>query len=213
MGLIETYAECEYQTDKGWCHSYIEYYDELFGHLQHEPITFVEIGMEFGQSALLWSDFFTEADILMLDLVPHCPPELRSRLIARENLTIMDDNMNAAKFEIFGMIQGWLGKDRKIDILIDDGSHLVDHQAFTIEHWIDWVNPGGLIVIEDIQDSYPYGGPHVRPRLTQACQNRSDRIESWEFVDRSKIEARPGANYGDFNGGRYDDILLVVKVK
>ena len=45
-------------------------------------------------------------------------------------------------------------KFHKLDIIIDDGSHFVDHQFTSFEYLFNYLNDGGVYIIEDIQGSY-----------------------------------------------------------
>jgi len=40
------------------------------------------------------------------------------------------------------------------DIIIDDGSHIPEHQIRTFVHLFPYVSPGGLYILEDIETSY-----------------------------------------------------------
>lgn len=45
-------------------------------------------------------------------------------------------------------------KFNQLDIIIDDGSHFVDHQLISFEYLFKYLNDGGVYIIEDIQGSY-----------------------------------------------------------
>ena len=42
----------------------------------------------------------------------------------------------------------------KFDVILDDGSHVPEHQILTINKLWDLVKPGGVYIIEDIETSY-----------------------------------------------------------
>ncbi|MDA9821055.1 hypothetical protein N9C56_00790 [Paracoccaceae bacterium] len=42
----------------------------------------------------------------------------------------------------------------KFDVILDDGSHVPEHQILTINKLWDLVEPGGIYIIEDIKTSY-----------------------------------------------------------
>jgi hypothetical protein len=54
----------------------------------------------------------------------------------------------------------FLKDDPKFDIIIDDGSHMMDHQIVTLNRLFRHLNDGGIYVIEDVCTSYwpAYGG-------------------------------------------------------
>jgi hypothetical protein len=53
-----------------------------------------------------------------------------------------------------------LKDDPKFDIIIDDGSHIMDHQIVTLNRLFKHLNDGGIYIIEDVCTSYwsNYGG-------------------------------------------------------
>jgi hypothetical protein len=62
IGLLEG-------TDKGsTTHGYPRHYDRILGHLRHEPITLLEIGIFPGASLRMWSRYFDVATIVGADI-------------------------------------------------------------------------------------------------------------------------------------------------
>ena len=50
----------------------------------------------------------------------------------------------------------WLAlvQDNRYDIIIDDGSHVPQHQITSLACLLPALNPGGLYIIENVETSY-----------------------------------------------------------
>jgi hypothetical protein len=60
-------------TDKGsTAHGHLRHSDRILGHLRHEPITPLEIGIFRGASLRMWSRYFDVATIVGADINPDC---------------------------------------------------------------------------------------------------------------------------------------------
>lgn len=183
MNLKELMAKNGYTTDKDTTHSYLEPYDELFARYQHQPVKLLEIGNNGGESIKLWDDYFDNVEITGLEInVVEPLQELNKR--DNVNIHMGVDAYADATFERFR------DSGVKYDIIIDDGSHLPNHQAYALARWIDLLTDDGLMVVEDIQD-YRYIEQlvdFVKPELSNYIK----------IYDRRSIK------------GRFDDILIVV---
>jgi len=69
------------------------------------------------------------------------------------------------------------------DIVIDDGSHISQHQIKTFEYcFIHCVKPGGLYIVEDLQTSF-YGPPHwgSTPQAQDARQTMAQYLSDLQL--------------------------------
>ncbi len=129
--------------DKGTLHNYIETYDKLFGPFRQKPISLLEIGVEQGHSLRMWRDYFPEARITGIDIKR-----------PKQDITgcwfhICDQSNPESLEETF--------KDTEFDIIIDDGSHVLEHQIISRECLFKKLKKGGLYIIEDdFRDSGRY---------------------------------------------------------
>lgn len=168
-------------TDKDTGHSYIDVYDQHFGPVKDTVRHVLELGVCHGGSLLLWHEYFQHAEITGVDIsFAHSAPALRTT--KRIRLVHAD----AYKRELVEK----LGKDRKFDIIIDDGPHTLQSMEFVAAHYSALLAPKGILVIEDIQDigwvefivkAFP---PHLRPFV--------------RVFDRRAVKQR------------YDDILVML---
>jgi hypothetical protein len=60
-----------------------------------------------------------------------------------------------------GLVEGVDWSQQGWDIIIDDGSHLPEHQLVSFTALFPFVRPGGVYVIEDIETSY-FDGPSAK---------------------------------------------------
>lgn len=125
-------------TDKGTIHDYLTIYEFLFVPYRDKTINLFEVGYAGGGSAILWNEYFLYANIRSIDnfnLVPQPTKErIRLDLIDIHNLTVN-------YFDDF-----------QPDIIIDDGSHYLQDQLFAVQLLYPILKPGGILVVEDIQD-------------------------------------------------------------
>jgi hypothetical protein len=139
------------------CHHYFEIYDRHFSKYRGTNPVIVEIGVATGGSLEMWNHYFNgECTIYGIDINPNCK-QIES---AFSNVKIFigdqnDDNfLNSIKVQI-----------PKIDILIDDGSHVNSHIIKTFEYLYPNITLGGTYLMEDLCTSYwnEYGGGLQRP--------------------------------------------------
>ena len=174
-----------YGTDKDDGHSYIEAYDELFARFKDvEKLNILELGNHHGGSLRLWNEFFTNANIIGIEVDTRKGLRYFDDI---DNVTVYE-NTSAISFDTIRMIEGL---DIKFDIIIDDASHLPAHQSFSCQFWSRFLKEDGVLVIEDIQD-------------IQHCET----VTQWlpPNFDFKVIDLRE-------NKGRFDDILIVAGAK
>lgn len=128
-------------TDKDTTHSYIDVYQELFSPIKDSVEKVLEIGVQTGQSILLWKSYFENAVVYGLDVSP-IPPiltKIKDIICIRENA--YDTNFINKNFV-----------NEMFDIIIDDGPHTLDSMLFFAKHYTPLLKKGGIIVIEDVQN-------------------------------------------------------------
>lgn len=123
-------------------HDYLKHYWCHFLDLRNSVRCLVEIGVQDGHSLYMWRDFFPSATIHGIDFDPACRHHEGDRI--RIHIGDQSDPEFLAALQNGGAI------DCAPNIIIDDGSHVADHQILTFETWFPWVKPGGCYVIEDI---------------------------------------------------------------
>lgn len=174
--LVELHQQHQFTTDKNTVHSYLPYYDELLGKFAGKPVNLLEIGIFVGGSILLWKNYFApESTIIGMDVYLGGINEDYTRM---DNVSIIYKDINSCNESFL--------KPLMFDVIVDDGSHYLAHQLHTFRTFKNRLNPGGVLIIEDIQP---------------------DSLQT--FVELSKIE--PKSKIVDLRHikNREDDLLFV----
>lgn len=130
----------EIGSDKLSVHSYGDMYTKILGRFRYTHARLLEIGVMTGASLHGWRRFLgpfcsIEGIDINLDRVRHFDGKI----------TRCDGTDLSELSELEDWRSGW-------DIIIDDGSHLLADQIKSFELLFPKLNPGGIYVIEDIQD-------------------------------------------------------------
>lgn len=123
--------------------SYLDIYDHLFQSLRLDVKNFVEVGVLNGSSLKMWKEYFPNAQIHGIDINPKCKQYEEDRI----KIYIGDQNDDQFLSRISKEIP-------EIDIFLDDGSHITQHQIKTFDYLFNNVKKGGFFAIEDLRNSY-----------------------------------------------------------
>lgn len=173
-------------TDKATWHSYDGLYEEKLSQYIDKEVSLLEIGVQYGGSALLWHDFLPLSKLVFIDVRDQVHPNIWTNMDKnRYDYHIMD------AFNEQSVNQLKLQYPEGFDIIIEDGPHTLESQIFTIKNYVPLLKEGGILIIEDIQN-FEYG-----KTLIDSIGDLEHK--SIEFVDLRHIK------------NRYDDLLIVVK--
>lgn len=141
--IANTLEHCN--TDKNEKHNYLPIYEKTFEPLRDEEIIILEFGIKDAKSQFLWAEYFSRARIIAYDINPKCVA------IANANSAKYGYG-NRISFYEHNAIDVQLSEripNNFIDIIIDDGSHLVgDIFRSYYMYWCK-VKTGGYYYIED----------------------------------------------------------------
>jgi hypothetical protein len=174
-------------------HVYGYTYGNIFWKLKYRPIKILEIGIGGydrwlgGESLIAWQAYFPFAKIVACDIQPkQSLNTFRTKIYKFDQSLQQDINMLCAQ-------------ETSFDIIIDDGSHLSQHQIFTFENLYHYVKEGGVYVIEDIQTSYwsfdEWDGANVNdPGFEKTCVgyflNLAKYLNYNEFTDIERVDKK-----------------------
>jgi methyltransferase family protein len=131
-------------TDKSSIyHNYLEFYETFFDPLRNLPLTLLEIGVLQGASLKTWEEYFPKAKIVGVDIVP----ETRRHAGGRVSIELADQS-NIEDLTRLSLKHG------PFDIVIEDGSHMWEHQITSLRTLFPFVKNGGLYIVEDLQTNY-----------------------------------------------------------
>lgn len=125
---------------------YLDEYDRLFQPYRNQPVRLLEIGIQNGGSLEVWSKYFAQAEALIgCDINPDCA-QLQYE-DQRIHVIVGDANAAASRQAVQAITP-------KLDLLIDDGSHVSGDIIESFLHYFPMLEDGGLYVAEDLHCSY-----------------------------------------------------------
>jgi cephalosporin hydroxylase len=134
------------RTDKDTTHSYLNLYDKLLSNKKETAKNILEIGIHQGGSIKLWGDYFTNAIVYGLDVMPiHNVWEQ----IKNKNNIILHTSTDAYDEEYFNYTL--LKKNIKFDMVLDDGPHTLESMKKFIKLYSQLLTDDGILIIEDVQ--------------------------------------------------------------
>lgn len=179
--------------------TFLRTYDILLSKYRNTEVSLVEVGVGQGGSLLLWKNYLgLKASIYGIDI--------RSPII--EEAQIKEFAADQGNREELKHVASLIPK---IDILIDDGSHLCSHQINTFEEMFPYVSMGGLYVCEDLHTSYrnDYEGGYKKPgSFIEYCK---DLIDSLHFRLDTRITDNALTRMIDYMIF-YSSMLVIKKV-
>ena len=134
------------RTDKDTTHSYLDLYDKLLLKRKETSFNILEIGIYYGGSIKLWGDYFTNATIYGLDIMPI--DYVWNGIRDKKNI-ILHTSTDAYDEEYFNYTL--LQKNIKFDMILDDGPHTLESMKTFIKLYSQLLTDDGILIIEDVQ--------------------------------------------------------------
>ena len=147
--LLEIFADNKSEEVHKW-HHYIPIYDRYFSRFRGRKIRFLELGVSKGGSLQMWRKYFgDEAIIFGIDINKDCAIFNGKAGQVRIGSQADPEFLDSVVQEMGG-----------VDIVLDDGSHQMNHIKTSLLHLFPKINYGGIYLIEDLHTSYwkNYGG-------------------------------------------------------
>lgn len=181
--LLDKYGsrDCSYGTDKNTTHSYGPVYEEIFSSYKNTASSILEVGFASGISLQVYSEYFVNANIYGIDIVDICMKSVKSN--NRVHMVFGDATLPS-------IINHF---NKKYDIIIEDGSHMLNHQICHFRDYSDFVLEGGYYIIEDV------AGQNMDVLKTTLQPLAISKGFSLEIRDLRHIK------------NRFDDILFIFK--
>lgn len=130
-------------TDKGFWHGYAEFYEQILVGRRFEAI--LEFGVFKGNSIRFWMEKYPNSRIVgadWLEVQPSWPCADRVEYVKVDQ---------GDELQVSALFRG----RRTFDLIIEDGSHIPQHQATCLAQGISHLTPGGIYILEDIHTSMP----------------------------------------------------------
>lgn len=171
-------------------HNYLPYYWMHFRDIRHQVKKVCEIGLQNDFSIKMWEEFFPNATIYGIDIDPNCKKFEGDR----RQVFIGDQSDKTFLNNFVDEIGGGL------DIVIDDGSHIVQHQLDSFEILFPAMSRHGIYAMEDT------GGPvgDYENFTVNSLQKLAENVlywpEGYRPEDWSYLSSFPeSANWADRN--------------
>lgn len=179
-------------TDKNECHSYCDFYEKELTSYQDKTLNILEVGTNYGCSAIMWHDFFPNSKLLLLDIQETINPKAwnimdESRFIYANCDAYLDSSAN----EVENLVPDGF------DIIFEDGPHTLESQLKFLDLYLPMLKQNGSIYIEDIQEFEHFD--ILEKHLKQLTSDDSDFEYESKNIDLREIK------------NRYDDLIFVVK--
>jgi hypothetical protein len=193
MSLIQLVDDTK--TDKNTLHSYLELYEKLLSPKKDTAKNVLEIGigpvkLQNGGSIKLWKDYFTNATVYGLDIIPK---ECVLDELVNDERVVLFTSTNAYD-EIF-FNENILKTNLKFDFMLDDGPHTLESMKTFIRLYSKVMTDDGILIIEDVQsiDWWPilyrevpqHLKKFVKPYDLRKNKNRYDDIVF--TIDKSSV--------------------------
>jgi len=185
LNLIESIRNtgiCD--TDKGSSHTYTGMYEEILSQYKNKDCTLLEIGVQSGGSALLWSKYLPNAKLSFSDI-----DQLNQMVIDMIGDKCIFHLGDAYSDYGFNAIKS--ARPDGFDVIIDDGPHTLQSMIECIRRYLPIVKKEGYLIIEDVQDIH-------------WCDILQNEVP---LEYRKNIEIVDTRNFKN----RYDDIVFIIK--
>jgi len=153
-------------------HHYIPLYDKYFGSFRNRQIRFLEIGVSKGGSLQMWRKYFGDQAIIFgIDINPECNKYNGHSAQVRIGSQADENFLMSVVSEMGG-----------IDVVLDDGSHRMEHIEASLKILFPKLNNSGIYLIEDLHTSYwkNYGGGFdKKSNFFNTIRNLIDDIHHW----------------------------------
>lgn len=171
--------------------NYVDVYQAYFSVFRNDPITILEVGLgvpgpewdskivhggnsQGGASLKMWYEFFPNAVIYGADIND-------AKFLGCDRIKTFKVDQGSA--ESLSAFKDLLGTTR-FDIIIDDASHIADHQQLTLALFFPLLQKGGLYFVEDLNDR---GFENTRTGKHGSDTAISTRKIFYEYIKSGKI--------------------------
>ena len=132
-------------------HPYTPVYDMFFRQLRAKSTLKIgEIGVLNGASIRMWQDYFVNPQLDAFDI----NEEYLKKVAGMNNVNCYKVDAGESR-GLRSSLQEACSSGRKYDILLEDASHRLEHQLIFLRDALDFIAPGGVLVIEDIFREIP----------------------------------------------------------
>ena len=200
MNLWQDFLTNDGKIIHKWVH-YFPIYEKHFEWYRNKSLTFLEIGAFKGGSLQMWQRYFGPlAKIVGIDIQEKCKDHEQPGIYVR-----IGDQSDE------GFLQSVIDEFGVPDIVLDDGSHQMNHINASFQFLYPKLPKNGIYVVEDLHTAYweEYGGG---PEKAESFVNRAKK-----FIDSLNADHSRGAIPVDFITRQtfsinfYDSVIVFEK--
>ncbi len=181
-------------------HHYLDIYERYLSAYRGRPFFFLEIGVMDGGSLEMWRRYFgQEATIVGIDIDPDCFSRCDPPNMVRIGSQADPEFLRSVVTE-FG----------SPDVILDDGSHIANHQRASFDVLFPLLKEGGIYVIEDVHTAYwPdwEGGYRRQGSVIEYIKRIIDDMHAWYHNHPTVTPARD--EIGSIH--IYDSVVILEK--
>lgn len=152
----------------------------------------------------MWRKYFgEECEIIGVDINPLC------HRFENEKTRVFIGSQDDREF-----LRELKAEIPKVDVLIDDGGHMMDQMRITFEELYDWVKEDGVYLVEDLHTCYwpAYEGGYKRKNsFVEYCKSLVDQLNAWHSQSRELTVSGFSRNTHSIHF--YDSIVVFEKRK
>lgn len=173
-------------TDINTLHSYVPTLEQLFAPIRDKQLNILLLNVEHGGTLIMCHSYFSNCTIHGVD--PSPPDRFRYHTFHEPNVTIYP---STDPTDVNFVDSAFLHNGIKFDIILDDTNPRNSiTQSNVIRLYTQLLNPGGMLIIQDIQAMYE--ADYLKSIVPEELQSNV------EIVDLRHVKER------------YDDILFIV---
>lgn len=154
-----------------WMH-YFEIYERHLQKFKNTSVTLLEIGVKNGGSLLLWRKYFgPSAKIFGADIYEKSLKMQKNSIYGSPERIVIGDQGTES---FWNNVREAL-PTKKLDILIDDGSHIPKHMKMSLNHSLKLLRPGGVYLCEDVHGN---NNPFLHHVFNNILYSKSPKIST-----------------------------------
>mgnify|MGYP001036862457 FL=1 len=139
----------KYNTDKSPYHSkhrhaYTGIYHFLFHQVKNENLNIAELGCFKNEGMKMFREYFKNANLFGYDIDQKHINNAKNDNLINTKYFLMDVNNSSS------IKEGLSKSTEKFDIIIDDSSHIFEHQINIVKNCIPFLKKNAYLIIEDI---------------------------------------------------------------
>ncbi len=176
---------------------YTGLYYLLFSQLQNKELIIAEIGIEKNASTKLWRNFFVNAEIHGFEF-----DDKKIQNALKDNLP----NTHYHKIDVANpssIDEAFRSTNKRFDIIIDDSTHLFDHQINIINNVYKYLKDNSILIIEDI---YKYRKEYGEKLYYNKIRSLEKEFENIFFIETPHIN-----NFS--SSWKNEKLLILIKNK